>query len=115
MRKAGRGAGVCGTWDTGPRPRGRGVLRVYSGSGVEGRAGAQGEHPVWGRGRAEGAPVGRTGERGAPARCQPRRSHRALSRALRGSAGAMDRGRGKRSLCGRTCCCPGWGRENRAI
>lgn len=47
------------------------MLRVYSGSGVEGRAGAPGKHPVWGRGRAEGGPAGQTGERGAAAAASP--------------------------------------------
>lgn len=37
MRKAGRGAGVRGTGDTGRPRQERGVLRFYSGSRVEGR------------------------------------------------------------------------------
>lgn len=36
-----------------------------------GRAGVPGGHPAWGRGRTEGAPAGRTGERSAPAAASP--------------------------------------------
>lgn len=53
-------ARVCG--DEGhPRPRGPGGLRVYSGSGAQGRAragGGAGRASCRGKGRAEGAPAG---------------------------------------------------------
>lgn len=104
-RKAGRGAGVCGTRDTGRPPRGRGVLRVYSGSGVEGRAragGGAGRASCLGEGTRGGRSRGAGLESAALAAASPAGAAAPCS-ARPGTAGAMDRARGKRSRGARTC------------
>lgn len=89
--------------------RARGLFREGRGGagGGAGLASCRGEGTHGGRSRGA--------DRRAPCarRQQPRRSHSNLLREPRGSAGAMDRGRGKRSGSGRTCCCAERGRENR--
>lgn len=82
-----------------------------------GGAGVPGGHPVWGRGRTEGAPAGGLESAArAPAAAASPAGATATQPAPGAPAaiiGAMDRGRGKRSRKGRPCC-TGRGRENRA-